>query len=35
MFREVRRRTRPMAVFANAESAERIMMGIGDQLDDA
>jgi putative transposase len=35
MFREVRRRTRPMGVFANAESAERIMMGIGHQLNDA
>jgi putative transposase len=35
MFREVRRRTRPMGVFANVESAERIMMGIGQQLNDA
>ena len=35
MFREVRRRTRPMGVFANAESAERIMMGIRQQLNDA
>ena len=35
MFREVRRRTRPIGVFANMESAERIMMGIGQQLNDA
>lgn len=35
MFREVRRRTRPMGVFANVESAERIMMGIGQQFNDA
>lgn len=27
-FREVRRRTRPMGVFTNAESAERIMYGV-------
>jgi len=35
MFREVRRRTRPMGVFANVESAERIIMGIGQQINDA
>jgi len=31
-FREVRRRTRPMGVFPNAESAERIMYGVTDHL---
>ena len=35
MFREMRRGTRPMDVFANVESAERIMMGIGQQLNEA
>ena len=35
MFLEVRRRTRPMGVSANLESAERIMMGIGQQLNEA
>ncbi len=31
-FREVRRRTRPMGVFTNAESAERIMYGVSQHL---
>ena len=31
-FREVRRRTRPMSVFTNAESAERIMYGVTEHL---
>lgn len=31
-FREVRRRTRPMGVFTNAESAERIMYGVTEHL---
>jgi transposase-like protein len=31
-FREVRRRTRPMGVFTNAESAERIMYGVTQHL---
>jgi putative transposase len=31
-FREVRRRTRPMRVFTNAESAERIMHGVTEHL---
>jgi len=31
-FREVRRRTRPMGVFTNAESAERIMCGVTKNL---
>ena len=31
-FREIRRRTRPMGVFTNAESAERIMYGVTKNL---
>jgi len=31
-FREVRRRTRPMGVFTNAESAQRIMYGVTKNL---
>lgn len=31
-FREVRRRTRPMGIFTNAESAERIMYGVTQHL---
>jgi len=35
LFLDVRGGTRPMGVSANLESAERIMMGIGQQLNEA
>ena len=33
-FREVRRRTRPMVVYANTASADRIMFGVTDEMNE-